>query len=157
MATSEVPPPGAGSFRPPAVLAGNAGFLLGKVHELARDRFERALGPLDLTVRRFGVLASLAEQGPVAQVVLGGRLAIDRSTMVSVIDELEAAGRVARRRDPRDRRAYRIELTEDGRTVLEQAELVVAQVQDEVLAPLDLGQRDQLHAVLTVLLRHLAP
>ena len=157
MAVSEDRRPGVGSFQPPAVLAGNPGFLLGKVHERARERFERALSPLDLTARRFGVLATLAEQGPEAQSVLGSRLDIDRSTMVSVIDELEAAGRVARRRDPRDRRAYRIELTEDGRTVLEQAVQVVGQVQDEVFAPLDRGQRDQLHAVLTVLLRHLAP
>ena len=139
----------------PAVLSGNAGFLLGKVHELARDRFEQALAPLGLRVRHYGVLAALAEQSPVAQNALGERLYIDRSTMVAVIDELEAAGRVVRRRNPQDRRAYHLELTDDGRAALQEAGRVVDRVQDEVLAPLDHDQRQQLQAVLTALLRHL--
>ena len=141
--------------RPPAVLFGNAGFLLGKVHELARDRFEQNLAPLGLKARHYGVLAALAEQSPVAQNVLGDRLNIDRSTMVAVIDELEAAGRVVRRRNPQDRRAYQLELTDAGRAVLQEAVRVVDRVQDEVFAPLDHDQRQQLHAMLAALLRHL--
>ncbi len=146
------PVPGA----PPAVLAGNAGFLLGKVHELARDRFEQTLAPLGLKVRHYGVLVALAEQSPVAQNALGDRLGVDRSTMVAVIDELEAAGRVVRGRNPQDRRAYRLQLTDAGRAVLREAVQVVDRVQEEVLAPLDRVQREQLHAVLTALLRHLS-
>ena len=107
--------------------------------------------------RHYGVLAALDEQGPLAQNVLGERLTIDRSTMVGLIDELEATGRVVRRRDPRDRRTYRIELTEDGQAVLQQAVRVVVGVQDEVFAPLDRTQREQLHTTLTTLLRHPAP
>lgn len=142
---------------PPAVLAGNTGFLLAKVHELARHRFEQALIPTGLTARHYGVLAALAEQGPSAQNALGDRLRIDRSTMVAVIYELEAAGRVARQRNPQDRRAYRIDLTPAGHRVLQEAVRVVTRVQDEVLAPLDDAERVRLHAALAVLLRHLAP
>jgi DNA-binding MarR family transcriptional regulator len=147
--------PAAAPGGPPAVLAGNAGFLLGKVHELARDRFEQSLAPLGLKARHYGVLAALAEQSPVAQNALGDRLNIDRSTMVAVIDELEAAGRVVRRRNPQDRRAYQLELTEAGHAALKEAVRVVDRVQDEVFAPLDRGQRGQLQAMLTALLRHL--
>lgn len=142
---------------PPAVLAGNAGFLLGKVHELARDRFEQALAPLGLKARHYGVLATLAEQGPVAQNALGDRLRIDRSTMVGVIDELEAAGRVLRRRNALDRRAYQLELTNAGQAIFQQAVRVVDQTQNEVFAPLGRPQRQQLHTMLTALLRHLTP
>lgn len=140
----------------PAVLAGNTGFLLGKVHEQARDRFEQALAPLGLRVRHYGALAALDELGPVTQAALGERLRVDRSTMVGVVDELEAAGRVLRRRDPQDRRAYRLELTGDGRAVLRRAVGVVAEVLDDVLAPLTARQRHDLHRALEVLLRHLA-
>ncbi len=140
---------------PPSILAANAGFLLGKVHELARDRFEQTLAPLGLKVRHYGVLAALAEQSPVAQNALGDRLGVDRSTMVAVIDELEAAGRVVRGRNPQDRRAYHLELTDAGRAVLQEAVQVVDRVQQEVFAPLDRVQREQLHAMLTALLRHL--
>ena len=149
--------PAAAPGGPPAVLAGNAGFLLGKVHELARDRFEQSLAPLGLKARHYGVLTAVAEQGPVAQNALGDRLNIDRSTMVAVIDDLEAAGRVTRRRNPRDRRAYWIQLTDEGRSLLEQANQVVGRVQDEVFAPLDRAQRHQLHTALAALLRHLTP
>ena len=141
--------------QPPAALAGNAGFLLGKVHELARDRFELALAPLGLKARHYGVLAALAEWGPVAQNALGDRLNIDRSTMVAVIDELEAAGRVVRRRNPQDRRAYRLGLTNAGHAALREAGRVVDRVQDEVFAPLNRDERAQLHAKLTALLHHL--
>ena len=100
----------AGSALPPAVLTGNTGFLLGRVHELAGDRFEQALARLGLKARHYGVLAALADQGPVAQNAVGDRLRVDRSAVVSVIDELEAAGRVPRRRNPPDRGAYQLEL-----------------------------------------------
>lgn len=142
---------------PPAVLAGNTGFLIGKVHERARDRFEQALAPLGLRVRHYGALAALDELGPVTQSALGERLRVDRSTMVAVVDELEVAGRVLRRRDPQDRRAYRLELTADGQAVLRRAVAVVGQVLDDVLAPLTQRQRRDLHGTLEVLLRHLGP
>ena len=140
---------------PPEVLASNPGFLMSKVSELARVRFEQALAPLGVKTRHYGVLAALAAQGPVAQTLLGDRLNIDRSTMVSVIDELEAAGRVTRQRNPYDRRAYQLELTPTGREALEQAQQVVDRTLGDVFAPLDQTQRDQLHAMLTTLMRHL--
>ena len=147
--------PAAAWGEPPEVLSGNAGFLVGKVHELARDRFEQALAPLGLKARHYGVLAALAEHSPVAQNALGDRLNIDRSTMVAVIDELERSGRVIRRRNPQDRRAYQLQLTGAGRAALREAVQVVDRVQDEVFAPLGRDQRGQLHAMLTALLRHL--
>lgn len=145
----------AAAGQPPSVLATNPGFLISTVSQLARERFERALAPLHLRARHYGVLAALAAQGPVAQTLLGDRLQIDRSTMVAVIDELEAAGRVTRRRNPRDRRAYQLELTPAGRQALERAERVVERVRGEVFAPLDQDQRAQLQAMLTALLHHL--
>jgi DNA-binding MarR family transcriptional regulator len=75
--------------------------------------------------------------------------------MVAVIDELEAAGRVVRRRNPQDRRAYQLQLTTAGHAALQEAVRVVDRVQDEVFAPLNRGQRGQLQAMLTALLRHL--
>lgn len=148
-------PPADHGPQAPARLTANTGFLLAKVHEAARDRFERALAPLRLTVRQYGVLVALAEDGPLAQNLLGERLGIDRSSMVTVIDEAEAAGWVLRERNPRDRRAYQLQLTPDGRGALRRAGRVVEQVLDEVLAPLGRDERAQLHAMLTVLLGHL--
>lgn len=90
-----------------------------------------------------------------AQHALGNRLQIDRSTMVAVIDELEATGRVTRQRNPKNRRAYQLELTPNGRGTFQQAVRTVSAVLDDVLAPLDQTQREDLPTTLTTLLRHL--
>jgi DNA-binding MarR family transcriptional regulator len=60
------------------------------------------------------VLALIHHEGPQSQQRLGELLRIDRTTMVTVIDELEQRGLVQRTRDPADRRRYAITLTPDG-------------------------------------------
>ncbi len=140
---------------PPALLARNTGFLMSKVSQLAREKFEGALEPMGLKARHYGVLAALAGEGPHAQKALGEKLAIDRTTMVGLIDELEGLGLVERRRDPGDRRRYALALTDDGRRTILEAEAVAARVQDAVLAPLGEIERHRLHAMLTSILQNL--
>jgi DNA-binding MarR family transcriptional regulator len=149
---------GAGSseaFTPPEVLARNAGFLLGRVGQLAREELARALEPMGLKPRHYGVLAVLADEGPHPQRVLGEKLRIDRSTMVIVVDELEAMGLVERRRDRRDRRRYELTLTNAGGRVLSEALPVVESVEEAVLAPLDERRRRELRDSLAIMLQGL--
>jgi DNA-binding MarR family transcriptional regulator len=49
---------------------------------------------------------------------LAARLGIVPRSATSVVDDLEAAGLVARRPDPHDRRATLVDLTPDGRQIL---------------------------------------
>ena len=140
---------------PPAALARNTGFLLGRVGELARERFERALGPMGLKARHYGVMSALAEGGPHAQGDLGQKLSIDRTTMVGLVDELEGMGFVGRRRDREDRRRYELTLTEAGRETLAEAESVAEKLQEAMLAPLDVAGRRRLHEMLAGVLRGL--
>ena len=60
-------------------------------------------------------------------------MGIDPSTMVSLIDQLEAAGLAKRRPRPTDRRAREVVITPKGRRVLEQARELAKQVEDDVL------------------------
>ena len=53
----------------------------------------------------------IATEGPLSQQRLGERTALDRTTVVAIVDGLEEAGYVERRRDPDDRRAYALEVT----------------------------------------------
>ena len=140
---------------PPVALARNTGFLMSKVSQLAREGFERALEPMGLRARHYGILAALAGEGPHAQKVLGEKLAIDRTTMVGLVDELEGLGLVERRRDAEDRRRYDLVLTEAGKSTLSEADAVAARVQDAVLAPLDDAERRRLHEMLAGVLRNL--
>lgn len=67
---------------------------------------------------------------------LGLRLGIDRTTVVSVVDGLDACHLVQRRRDPGDRRAYQLTLTAAGRRVNRRGQLLVDKTERLLLAPL---------------------
>lgn len=64
--------------------------------------------------------------------------------MVDFVDELEATGYVRRRRNPADRRAYAIELTDTGADVQRQATELLETCEQHYLEPLTPVQRRQL-------------
>ena len=107
---------------------------------------------LGLGGKGFGALIVLVQEGPLSQQRLGERQGIDRTTMVAVVDELERAGFVERRRDPSDRRAYSLQATASGRRVLQQAGEVAKRAEDEFLAPLPDADRRRLKQMLRTLL-----
>jgi MarR family transcriptional regulator for hemolysin len=80
--------------------------------------------------------------------MLGSALGIDRSTMVSLIDQLESAGLAKRRPSATDRRAREISITPKGRRLLQQARGLASDVEDEVLAGLTARERRELLALL---------
>jgi DNA-binding MarR family transcriptional regulator len=128
------------------------GYLLGRAHLEHRAIAERALAPLGLSGKGLGALILLVQDGPLSQQRLGERQGIDRTTMVAVVDELERAGFVDRRRDPRDRRAYSLQATPRGRRVMKRAAEVTRRAEDEFLAPLPAAERRRLKELLRTLL-----
>jgi len=95
-----------------------------------------SLEPLGIDARDYGVLALIAELGPLSQQALAELLHVDRSTMVSLVDELEERELVRRRRNPSDRRAYAIDATPAGLKTQEQAALLLAECERHFLTPL---------------------
>jgi DNA-binding MarR family transcriptional regulator len=137
----------------PESMARHPAFLLAKTHALAHEIGVRALKTHGLTLKHYGCLTLLAEEGPVSQQALGERMRVDRTTIVTVVDDLERQGFVVRRRDPRDRRAYALEVTAEGREWLSKASRDVADAEDEIFAPLDPDERAELSRLLRKLLR----
>jgi DNA-binding MarR family transcriptional regulator len=82
------------------------------------------------------VLGVLAAGEELSQVEVAGRLGVDRTTMVSLIDGLEDQGLVERRRSPRDRRKNIVEPTPEGRDCLRRAEQARRAAEHRFLAPL---------------------
>ena len=64
------------------------------------------------------VLARLDREGPRTTSALAGAERVRPQSMAQTVAELQAAGLVARRPDPLDRRQVLIELTDDGRETL---------------------------------------
>lgn len=96
-----------------------------------------------------GVLHAVAKLQPVSQREIGDRLGLDASDVVGVLDVLEAAGMVERRRDPHDRRRHAVVLTERGKAAANRAAILQAQAEDRALADLDPDERRLLADLLT--------
>src|ERR1044071_5902178 len=77
-----------------------------------------ALAPFGITGRQLAVLLAIDSQAPLSQQEAAGRLGVDRTTMVALIDELEAKELVQRKQDPADRRKNVVALTAAGRATL---------------------------------------
>ncbi|UWF60777.1 MarR family winged helix-turn-helix transcriptional regulator [Brucella sp. 2716] len=90
--------------------------------------YQPILAPLDLTYPQFLVMLVLWERDDCTVSEIGARLNLDSGTLTPLLKRLEAAGRITRRRDPRDERQVRITLTDEGRKLQEQAENVPEQI-----------------------------
>jgi DNA-binding MarR family transcriptional regulator len=79
------------------------------------DAWAREVADVSLTASELNVMASLADKQPPSTLTELAACVGSRPTTVSgVLDRLERRGLVRRRPDPTDRRALRLQLTEDG-------------------------------------------
>ena len=122
--------------------------LINHLARVARRGSEAALEPTGLRPRHLVALTILRERGAMPQVALGEALRLDPTNLVGLLNELEQASLLERRRDPLDRRRHIVELSDAGRTALDRAERALASVQDQILAGLDDDERAALHALL---------
>src|SRR4051794_18929386 len=89
---------------------------------LALDELhEEHLASSGVNARELAVLLLLADREPESQQQAAQRLGVDRTTMVGLLDGLEAKALVARRPDAADRRRNVVELTVAGRATLNRA------------------------------------
>jgi DNA-binding MarR family transcriptional regulator len=125
---------------PPPKQTGRVGQLLFVVQQAAQALAAERLEPLGLSPRAWGVLSTLAESGPLTQIDLATTMSIDRTAMVYLIDELEAAALVERVRHPQDRRAFLIHLTPGGQDLQARAAAALGGAAQALLAPLDTAE-----------------
>ena len=133
---------GAASFS----LAHMPGHLVRRVQQVAVRLFAEIVTG-DLTPVQYAALAALAERPRVGQAQLASMIGYDRATLGGVVDRLEAKGLVVRNCDPDDRRSNILDLTEDGRKILQAANEEVQVVQDKLLAALDHDERRQFEKI----------
>jgi DNA-binding MarR family transcriptional regulator len=121
-----------------------AGQLFFRLWRASHTRIAAALESVGLTPALFGLLNLLESIEGANQQELGTAMGVDPSTMVSLIDELEAKGLARRQPHPMDRRARAVVLTAKGRRVRERGRELATQVEDEVLGGLSAADRREL-------------
>lgn len=111
--------------------------------------YQPILSKLELTYPQFLVMIVLWEQDNCTVSEIGAKLNLDSGTLTPLLKRLEAAGHLARRRDPKDERQVRITLTDQGRALRIKAADIPEQVFCALGEPLDDLQdlRDRLVSV----------
>lgn len=108
---------------------------------------------LGIRLRQFVALSFLDEHDGASQQALADALCMDANNVVLLLNEMEAAELVERRRDPLDRRRHLVHVTSAGRRALLRAERAQESVEGEVLAALDPDERATLRELLARALR----
>jgi len=112
-----------------------------------RRRTREALAPLGLSGSEARVVRLLAD-GSLRMSVIANRLAVVPRTVTDIVDGAELAGFVARLADPGDRRSTLVELTPEGRGLLDQVDSARRESAARVFGTLTEGQRGELLALL---------
>ncbi|WP_186332149.1 MarR family winged helix-turn-helix transcriptional regulator [Bordetella genomosp. 13] len=111
------------------------GSLLSQTSRAWRRAVNRRLQPYGLTEATWLPLVHLSRaQTPMRQKDLAASLGLDGSSVVRLLDALQAGGLVTRREEDGDRRAKAIVLTPQGQATVQRVEQVAAQVRATALA-----------------------
>ncbi|MEU6018847.1 MarR family transcriptional regulator [Streptomyces sp. NPDC047515] len=112
----------------------------------------RQLEPIGITPAQFRLLRIVAHyDGPPRMADLAQRLDVVPRAVTSLVDGLEASGRVRRAPDPDSRRVVRIEITEEGLATLRSLRDARRAAAEEILTPLTADQREVLGGLLSAL------
>lgn len=131
-----------------SALTGRLGYLLKHAQlrfaGISADSLER----IGVSGPQAAVLALASDGAPRSQQELALALGIDRTTMVGILDDLEAAGLLERRPDDNDRRRNVVALTPRGVGVLADAEAARSDAEARFMEGLSASERDVFIATL---------
>ncbi|MEY9989491.1 DNA-binding MarR family transcriptional regulator [Streptomyces sp. V4I8] len=122
-----------------------------RVHRIQKRHLQEC--GLGVTPAQSRLLRTLAHYGsPPRMADLAERLEVVPRAVTTLVDGLEASGKVRRVPDPTNRRVIRIELTDDGRGALRELHGARRSAAEEILAPLTDEQRSVLGELLDALI-----
>ncbi len=131
----------------PTTATGSIGLLTKLSKVVFRRATEETIG---LRLKQLMALEQLRDQkGTCLQQGLAEMLMLDANNCVLLLNELDDAGYIERRRDPQDRRRHIVEITPTGEEALAEGQRRLDDLEDEVLGKLSAAERRQLHDLLS--------
>jgi len=138
-------------------IRGSLAMLVGQAARQWRRAVNRRLQPFGLSEATWRPLLHLARApAPMRQKELAASLGLDGSSVVRLLDALQAAGFIERREEEADRRARAILLTPAGRALVAQVEDISRAVSSDGLAGLSGAEVETARRVLDRICRNLA-
>ena len=126
------------------------GFMVADIARMSRALLERriAAAGLGITPGEARALLYIAAQEGERQTRIAERMGIEPMTACTYIDRLEKQGLVARRPDPRDRRAKQVVTTEAAQDLVEAVTAETAAMREDILDGLPREERKTMLAAL---------
>ena len=104
-----------------SVSAAHCWLVLMKAHRSVQRYDDLSIAQTQLCFADFACLEALLHKGPMAVNEIGRVIQRTSGTMTALVDRLSQRGLLRRVPDPRDRRVQRVELTDEGRALIEPA------------------------------------
>jgi DNA-binding MarR family transcriptional regulator len=142
--------PDSSDFTPAFSADRHIGTALRETYRSFARALSQNLAPLGLTLSMWFALRSLWEADGLSQAELGRRTELNPAAVVAVLNALESAGLVARRRTRKDRRIYNVFLTTAGRRLRTKATALALQVDARAMRGVS---HDEIEQVLGILKR----
>jgi DNA-binding MarR family transcriptional regulator len=132
-------------------MSDSLGFLISDVSRLMRRRFDERARQLGATRAQWRTLTMLSRNEGLNQGALAELLEVEPITLCRMIDRPEESGMVERRRDPADRRAWRLFLTEKSKPMLAELRATADEMFEQVLVGMNEAARNALNDSLNLI------
>ena len=127
------------------------GHYIRRLQQIAVGVFMEETQAFGVTPVQFAALNALVATPGIDQRTLAASIGFDTSTIGGVVDRLEARGWVKRQVSPEDRRARLLQVTPEGKQLLQELSVSVLSTQERILAPLPEAERQEFLRMLKVL------
>lgn len=132
------------------------GYLISDLARLMRRRFDEYSRDIGITNSQWRVLVNVFRQPGINQGALSELLEVEPITTCRMVDRLELAGLVERRRDPNDRRAWQIFLTEAAMPLIDQLKGRAEEINTMALAGVSEQETQELIRIVEIIRRNLS-
>jgi len=122
--------------------------VLSRCHRSVSQIAERSVAEGGLGLSDFAALEALLHKGPLTITEIQAKVLLASGSMTAAVDRLERKGLVTRKATPNDRRAKVLELTSEGRRVVEAAFRRHAAELEAALVTLNGTEKRQLYGLL---------
>lgn len=138
----------AGLYPPAQVMALRLWIALARCYGTVHRAVAHKVDEYDLTTAQFGVLEVLHHLGPVTLGDLADKLLVTGGNVTYVMDRLQKEGLVTRRRCSQDRRVVWAQLTDEGKSLIEEVFPGHALYIEELVSELEPDERTELRRLL---------
>ena len=123
-------------------------FEIGETAHALRRAFDRRAAALGVTRAQWKVLFRLTRMPGLRQVELADMLDVEPITLSRIVDRLEEAGHVERVADPADRRAWRLQVTEKAKPLVDKLRTLGSELVEDAFAGIDRQEIERVREVL---------